>query len=90
MKDISLFTFQSLKMFGLSVKAWIVDSEESQDDFCLILSQSQVENINSFLPALLELLETEFSLDKVSTAFLQSVSFSPPDKTKSYKKLFLS
>ena len=61
-------------MFGLSVKAWIVDSEDSQDDFCLILSQSQVDNINNFLSALLELLETEFSLDKVSTAFLQSVS----------------
>ena len=59
-------------MFGLSVKAWIVDSE---DDFCLILSQSHCDNINNFLPALLELLETEFSLDKVSTAFLQSVSF---------------
>ena len=74
-------------MFGLSVKAWIVDSEDSQDDFCLILSQSQVDNINNFLSALLELLETEFSLDKVSTAFLQSVSFSPTDKTKSYNKL---
>ena len=38
------------------------------------------ENINNFLPALLELLESEFSLDKVSTAFLQSVRFSPNDK----------
>ena len=60
-------------MFGLSVKAWIVDSPDCEDDFCLILSQSQCDNINNFLPALLELLETEFSLDKVSTAFLQSV-----------------
>ena len=70
-------------MFGLSVKAWIVDRPDCEDDFCLILSQGQCENINNFLPALLELLETEFSLDKVSTAFLQSVSFSqnPPIKS---------
>ena len=61
-------------MFGLSVKAWIVDSDDSEDDFCLILSESHCDNINNFLPALLELLETEFSLDKVSTTFLQSVS----------------
>ena len=62
-------------MFGLSVKAWIVDSQDSEEDFCLILSESHCDNINNFLLALLELLETEFSLDKVSTAFLQSVSF---------------
>ena len=69
-------------MFGLSLKAWIVDGGDCEDDFCLILSQSHCDNINNFLPALLELLETEFSLDKVSTAFLQSVGFIQNQPTK--------
>ena len=60
-------------MFGLSIKAWIVDSD-SEDDFTLILSHST--NMANFLPALLELLESEFSLDKVTTTFLENVGLS--------------
>ena len=58
-------------MFGLSIRAWIVDSD-SDDDFSLVLSHNQ--NMKHFLPALLELLESEFSLDKVTTAFLEKVT----------------
>jgi len=59
-------------MFGLSIKAWIVDSgTEESDDFSLILSHST--NMTRFLPALLELLESEFSLDKVTTTFLEKL-----------------
>ena len=57
-------------MFGLAIRAWIVDSD-TEEDFSVILSHSI--NMTKFLPALLELIESEFSLDKVTTAFLEKV-----------------
>ena len=65
-------------MFGLAIRAWIVDSD-TEEDFSVFLSHSI--NMTKFLPALLELIESEFCLDKVTTAFLEKV---PPDQDQTW------